>query len=104
MHQFVRKFQNRRSWVEEQRLTQSQCLSMGSESGGNESDNSIEEPNSVASDTNLLQRGSQLRHSLQRKPNNEALNATLLRGGIRSSLQASRRDEVNPAHRNSFQG
>ncbi|KFB42814.1 AGAP002527-PA-like protein [Anopheles sinensis] len=95
---------NRRSWVEEQRLTQSQCLSMGSESGGNESDNSIEEPNSVASDTNLLQRGSQLRQSLQRKPNNEALNATLLRGGIRSSLQASRRDEVNPAHRNSFQG
>ncbi|XP_052891984.1 girdin isoform X2 [Anopheles moucheti] len=63
---------NRRSWVEEQRLTQSQCLSMGSESGGNESDNSIEEPNSVASDTNLLQRGSQLRQSLQRKPNNEA--------------------------------
>ncbi|XP_058118302.1 protein Daple isoform X2 [Anopheles ziemanni] len=58
---------NRRSWVEEQRLTQSQCLSMGSESGGNESDNSIEEPNSVASDTNLLQRGSQLRQSLQRK-------------------------------------
>ncbi|XP_053680380.1 girdin [Anopheles nili] len=95
---------NRRSWVEEQRLTQSQCLSMGSESGGNESDNSIEEPKSVASDTNLLQRGSQLRQSLQRKPNNEALNATLLRGGIRSSLQASRRDEVNPAHRNSFQG
>lgn len=95
---------NRRSWVEEQRLTQSQCLSMGSESGGNESDNSIEEPNSVASDTNLLQRGSQLRQSLQRKPNNEALNATLLRGGIRSSLQASRRDDVNPAHRNSFQG
>ncbi|ETN58992.1 hook protein [Anopheles darlingi] len=95
---------NRRSWVEEQRLTQSQCLSMGSESGGNESDNSIEEPNSVASDTNLLQRTSQLRQSLQRKPNNEALNATLLRGGIRSSLQSSRRDEVNPNHRNSFQG
>ncbi|XP_058057657.1 girdin [Anopheles bellator] len=95
---------NRRSWVEEQRLTQSQCLSMGSESGGNESDNSIEEPNSVASDTNLLQRSSQLRQSLQRKPNNEALNATLLRGGIRSSLQSSRRDDVNPAHRNSFQG
>ncbi|XP_058447746.1 girdin [Malaya genurostris] len=94
---------NRRSWVDEPRLTQSQ-FTLGSESGGNESDNSIEEPNSVASDTNLLQRHSVLRQSLQRKPNNEVLNKTLLRGGIRSSLQASRRDEVSQAHRNSFPG
>lgn len=96
-------FQNRRSWVDESRLTQSQ-FTLGSESGGNESDNSIEEPNSVASDTNLLQRNSVLRQSLQRKPNNEALNTSLLRGGIRSSLQTSRRDETTQAHRNSFPG
>nr|XP_029712484.1 daple-like protein [Aedes albopictus] len=94
---------NRRSWVDESRLTQSQ-FTLGSESGGNESDNSIEEPNSVASDTNLLQRNSVIRQSLQRKPNNEALNTSLLRGGIRSSLQASRRDEANQSHRNSFPG
>ncbi|XP_053690749.1 girdin [Sabethes cyaneus] len=94
---------NRRSWVDEPRLTQSQ-FTLGSESGGNESDNSIEEPNSVASDTNLLQRNSVSRQSLQRKPNNEALNTSLLRGGIRSSLQASRRDEATQAHRNSFPG
>ncbi|XP_062559689.1 girdin [Armigeres subalbatus] len=94
---------NRRSWVDESRLTQSQ-FTLGSESGGNESDNSIEEPNSVASDTNLLQRNTAIRQSLQRKPNNEALNASLLRGGIRSSLQASRRDDANQAHRNSFPG
>ncbi|XP_058826174.1 protein Daple-like [Topomyia yanbarensis] len=94
---------NRRSWVDEPRLTQSQ-FTLGSESGGNESDNSIEEPNSVASDTNLLQRNAVLRQSLQRKPNNEALNTSLLRGGIRSSLQASRRDETTQAHRNSFPG
>ncbi|XP_038118397.1 girdin isoform X2 [Culex quinquefasciatus] len=94
---------NRRSWVDESRLTQSQ-FTLGSESGGNESDNSIEEPNSVASDTNLLQRNSVLRQSLQRKPNNEALNTSLLRGGIRSSLQTSRRDETTQAHRNSFPG
>lgn len=94
---------NRRSWVDESRLTQSQ-FTLGSESGGNESDNSIEEPNSVASDTNLLQRNSAKRQSLQRKPNNEALNTSLLRGGIRSSLQASRRDDANQSHRNSFPG
>lgn len=94
---------NRRSWVDEPRLTQSQ-FTLGSESGGNESDNSIEEPNSVASDTNLLQRNSALRQSLQRKPNSEALNTSLLRGGVRSSLQSSRRDEVTQAHRNSFPG
>ncbi|XP_055597372.1 girdin [Uranotaenia lowii] len=94
---------NRRSWVDDSRLTQSQ-FTLGSESGGNESDNSMEEPNSVASDTNLLQRNSVTRQSLQRKPNNDALNSSLLRGGIRSSLQTSRREEVNPSHRNSFPG
>ncbi|XP_055544573.1 girdin [Wyeomyia smithii] len=101
--ELMNRNRNRRSWVDEPRLTQSQ-FTLGSESGGNESDNSIEEPNSVASDTNLLQRNSALRQSLQRKPNNEALNTSLLRGGIRSSLQSSRKDDVTQAHRNSFPG
>jgi DNA-binding winged helix-turn-helix (wHTH) protein len=84
-------------------MTQSQ-FTLGSESGGNdESDNSVEEPNSVASDTTLLQRNSHLRQSLQRKPKDQ-LNQTLMRGGVRSSLQASRRDENHQNHRNSFQG
>ncbi len=76
-----------------------------SESGGNESDNSVEDPLSVASDTNLLQRNNVIRRSLQRKP----IEASLLpRGGIRSSFQSLKRDSVNTpnriAHRNSIHG
>lgn len=56
--------QNRRSWVDDAR-TNSQFV-IGSESGGNESDNSNEEPLSIASDTHLLQRNIPLRQSLQR--------------------------------------
>ncbi|XP_055911265.1 girdin isoform X2 [Eupeodes corollae] len=56
---------NRRSWVDDTRLTQSQ-FAIGSESGGNESDNSIEEPSSIVSDTPLLQRNVAMRQSLQR--------------------------------------
>ncbi|XP_067644456.1 girdin isoform X2 [Eurosta solidaginis] len=56
---------NRRSWVDDTRLTQSQFM-IGSESGGNDSDNSIEEPMSIASDTHLLQRNMPIRQSLQR--------------------------------------
>lgn len=92
--------QNRRSWIDDSRLTQSQ-YTLGFESGGNESDNSIEEPNSVASDTTLLQRNSHLRQSLQRKPS-EPFESTLTRGGARSSLQTSRRDDLNKSHRNSL--
>ncbi|ALC42932.1 Girdin [Drosophila busckii] len=55
---------NRRSWVDDAR-TSSQFV-IGSESGGNESDNSNEEPLSIASDTHLLQRNIPLRQSLQR--------------------------------------
>ncbi|XP_022221471.2 girdin isoform X3 [Drosophila obscura] len=55
---------NRRSWVDDAR-TNSQFV-IGSESGGNESDNSNEEPLSIASDTHLLQRNIPLRQSLQR--------------------------------------
>ncbi|XP_070070701.1 girdin isoform X4 [Drosophila takahashii] len=55
---------NRRSWVDDAR-TNSQFV-IGSESGGNESDNSNEEPLSIASDTHLLQRNVPLRQSLQR--------------------------------------
>ncbi|XP_036335595.1 protein Daple isoform X3 [Rhagoletis pomonella] len=56
---------NRRSWVDDSRLTQSQFM-IGSESGGNDSDNSAEEPMSIASDTHLLQRNVPIRQSLQR--------------------------------------
>ncbi|XP_017476711.1 PREDICTED: daple-like protein isoform X3 [Rhagoletis zephyria] len=56
---------NRRSWVDDSRLTQSQFM-IGSESGGNDSDNSAEEPMSITSDTHLLQRNMPMRQSLQR--------------------------------------
>lgn len=39
---------------------------IGSESGGNDSDNSTEEPLSINSDTHLLQRNIPIRQSLQR--------------------------------------
>lgn len=88
--------QNRRSWIDDTRLTQSHIV-LESESGGNESDNSIEDPpTSTASDTNLLHRNSHLRQSLQRK--NEHC-STLLRGGVRNSFQATTR-----LHRNSIHG
>lgn len=55
--------QNRRSWIDESRLTQSQ-FTIGSD--GNDSDNSTEAPISIASDTHLLQRNLPMRQSLQR--------------------------------------
>lgn len=75
-----------------------------SESGGNESDNSAEEPLSVASDTNLLQRNNVIRRSLQRKSNIEA--TVLPRGGIRSSFQSLKREGTpnRITHRNSIHG
>ncbi|XP_032592875.1 girdin isoform X9 [Drosophila grimshawi] len=76
---------NRRSWVDDAR-TSSQFV-IGSESGGNESDNSTEEPLSIASDTHLLQRNMPLRQSLQR----DLLDSSIQRGGtVRSSLQAQK--------------
>lgn len=56
--------QNRRSWLDESRLTQSQ-FTIGFDSGGNESDNSGDEPHSAASDTNLLKKESHI--TIQRK-------------------------------------
>lgn len=75
-----------------------------SESGGNESDNSAEEPLSVASDTNLLQRNNVIRRSLQRKSNIEA--TVLPRGGVRSSFQSLKRESTpnRITHRNSIHG
>ncbi|KAJ6636380.1 Protein Daple [Pseudolycoriella hygida] len=75
-----------------------------SESGGNESDNSVEEPLSVASDTNLLQRSNVVRRSLQRKSNIET--TMLARGGVRSSFQSLKRESTpnRIAHRNSIHG
>lgn len=97
---------NRRSWVvdhSDTRLTQSQFI-MGSESGGNDSDNSNEEPTSVASDNTHLRRTSPVRHSFQRKTSEQIQNV-LLRSGMRGSMQGNKRtDDQQPANRNSFQG
>lgn len=98
----MNKTKNRRSWVEDPRLTQSQFI-LGSESGGNESDNSLEEPVSAISDNTNLRRDSPVRHSLQRKTS-EQIQSVLMRGGIRGSLQAMKRTEEQQANRNSFQG
>lgn len=98
----MNKTKNRRSWVEDPRLTQSQFI-LGSESGGNESDNSLEEPMSAVSDNTNLRRESPIRHSLQRKTSEQIQNV-LMRGGIRGSLQAMKRTEEQQANRNSFQG
>lgn len=79
-------------------MTQSN-FNLGSESGGNESDNSTEDPNSTMSDTILLQKYSKLRQTLPRKPKEKDSDAesvgggTLTRGGVRSSLQTVRRDQ-----------
>ncbi|XP_016966294.1 girdin isoform X2 [Drosophila biarmipes] len=90
---------NRRSWVDDAR-TNSQFV-IGSESGGNESDNSNEEPLSIASDTHLLQRNVPLRQSLQR----DLLDSSIQRGGaVRSSLQAQKRTDLNNSRRNSVHG
>ncbi|KAL7734079.1 hypothetical protein ACLKA6_011763 [Drosophila palustris] len=90
---------NRRSWVDDAR-TSSQFV-IGSESGGNESDNSNEEPLSIASDTHLLQRNIPLRQSLQR----DLLDSSIQRGGtVRSSLQAQKRTDLSNSRRNSVHG
>lgn len=79
-------------------MTQSN-FNLGSESGGNESDNSTEDPNSTMSDTVLLQKYSKLRQTLPRKPKDKDSDAesvtggTLTRGGMRSSLQTVRREQ-----------
>ncbi|XP_030385520.1 girdin isoform X2 [Scaptodrosophila lebanonensis] len=91
---------NRRSWVDDARAS-SQFV-IGSESGGNESDNSNEEPLSIASDTHLLQRNVPLRQSLQR---DMFLDNPITRGGtVRSSLQAQKRTDLNNSRRNSVHG
>lgn len=78
-------------------MTQSN-FNLGSESGGNDSDNSTEDPNSTMSDTVILQKYSKLRQTLPRKPKEkdsdvESISSlALTRGGVRSSLQAVRRD------------
>lgn len=68
-------------------MSHSQIL--GSESGGNDSDNSLEEPSSLASDSRPLNRHSNLRQSLQRKSASDLklIESSLTRGGVRSSLQ-----------------
>lgn len=79
-------------------------MQLGSESGGNDSDNSTEEPISIMSDTPTLQRNSHLRQSLQRRPN-EPLSTLTRSSGIRSSFQTLKREETTTVtHRNSIHG
>lgn len=66
--------QNRRSWLDESRLTQSQ-FTLGFDSGGNESDNSNEELHSTASDTNLLKKETHI--TIQRKSANDQHNDSI---------------------------
>lgn len=71
---FVPTKNNRRSWLDESRLTQSQ-FTLGFDSGGNESDNSGEEPHSTASDSNLLKKEAHI--TIQRKAINDQQNDTI---------------------------
>ncbi|XP_031635774.1 daple-like protein [Contarinia nasturtii] len=85
---------NRRSWLDESRLTQSQ-FTLGFESGGNESDNSGEEPHSTASDTNLLKKETQI--TIQRKANDQNNDAV-------SNYQPLIRDDLLRTSRNTLTG
>lgn len=100
----MNKTKNRRSWVEDPRLTQSQFI-LCSDSVGNESDNSLEESNSIASENIHLRRDSPVTpvHSLLKKTSEQMQNV-LMRGGVRGSLQTAKKTEEQQANRNSFQG
>ncbi|KAL9904081.1 protein girdin isoform 1-T1 [Glossina fuscipes fuscipes] len=91
---------NRRTWIDDTRSPQSGFM-VGSESGGNDSDNSTEEPISISSDTHLLQRNIPIRQSLQRN----TLDNSISRGGtLRSSLQTQRLTDLGNSRRNSIHG
>lgn len=85
-------------------MSQSQfTLGGGSESGGNESDNSADEPVSTASDTNLLKKNTaQIKPALPNKMDTALLN----RSGIaaRSGYQPLIREDSVRSHRNSIHG
>ncbi|XP_037906855.1 girdin isoform X1 [Hermetia illucens] len=92
---------HRRSWIDDARLTQSQ-FNLGSESGGNESDNSTEEPLSISSNSHLVKDPS-LREKFSRRLN-DSIEKPFLREGIRNSLQSPRREEATNSRRNSMLG
>lgn len=82
--------------MDDSRLTQSQ-FTLGFDSGGNESDNSGEEPHSTASDTNLLKKEPPI--TIQRKSNesNERIASP-------SNYQALIRDDLVRTSRNAVPG
>lgn len=88
------KFQNRRSWLDESRLTQSQ-FSIAFDSAGNESDNSAEDP-SITSETSQSKKEALAALSAQRKsievnrvsPSNSTYQPLMREDGIRSSRNA----------------
>lgn len=77
-------------------------MTLGFESGGNESDNSVDEPNSVASDTNLIKKSTQPKVStLPIKPaDNGLMNRAALPS--RSNYQPLIREESVRSHRNNI--
>lgn len=93
-------YQNRRSWLDESRLTQSQ-FSIGFDSGGNESDISGEEPQSIASDTALLKNDSMPQITAQRKSSDEPLNSM---SKSTNSFQPLIREELLRTSRNTLPG
>lgn len=95
---FVLNFQNRRSMLDESRLTQSQ-FALGFDSGGNDSDNSAEDPHSTASETNLLKKESQI--TIQRKSNDQQSNERI---AAASNFPSMIRDDLVRTSRNTMPG
>lgn len=87
-------------------MSQSQ-FNLGSESGGNESDNSADEPASTASDTNLIKKNAQMKAApaVPRKP--DRLDNSLLNRSTptnRTGYQPLIREDSVRSHRNSVHG
>lgn len=95
--------QNRRSWTEESRLTQSQTTLGGFDSGGNESDNSVDESHSVASDTNLIKKSS-TPSTLQRKVIGSAEPVSRSIVTSRNNYQPLIREDSVRSHRSNMHG
>lgn len=97
--------QNRRSWNEESRLTQSQTALGGFDSGGNESDNSADESQSVASDTNLIKKSSTMVPStLQRKTTGGVEPVNRSTASSRNNYQPLIREDSVRSHRSNMHG
>lgn len=77
---------------------------MGFDSGGNESDNSAEEPHSTASDTNLLKKEVQI--TIQRKTNDQQNNDSITNrvSSPANNYQPLEREDLRRTSRNTIPG